>query len=70
METCRRLVDHLRLSFTQDTQMGYVETDRGRIDLNPPLDLKAGEMYLLELFDNSTISLWQLVADGEVGHVQ
>lgn len=65
----RKLVDHIHLNFPDDVEMGWLETDRGKVDLNPPLSLKAGETYRLELFNDSTISLWQLVADGTKGEV-
>lgn len=66
----RRLVDMTLLQFPEKKFMHYIETDTGKIDLTPPMELEANTLYRLQLWDDGTASLWQLVADGIKGQVQ
>jgi hypothetical protein len=65
----RVLVGMLDLSVPEDTTLDHVETQNGRLEINPSIPLKAKELYRLQLWNDGTISLWMLVAEGAKGPV-
>lgn len=60
-------VDIIVLSADADKKIAYIQTDTGKIDISPPIQLKSGEDYMIELFSDGTIRAWQLIADGQKG---
>ena len=66
----RELVSIAIIQFPEDRTIQYVDTEIGRIDISPGIELKAQELYRLQLWDDGTISMWQLIADGVKGMLQ
>ncbi len=66
----RKVTDCIRIFFDEDKDLEWVDTDAGRIDLTPAIELKGGVEYRLELFTDATIQVWELIADGVKGLVQ
>ncbi len=63
-------VDAIQMHCLEDKELTYLTSDKSKIDINPPVKMKAGEAYLIHLFTDGTIDVWQRIAVGEKGRVQ
>lgn len=66
----RILADMAVMVPPEDTTLSFVETPQGRIELMPPIPLKKDTHYRIQLWTDGTVSLWELIADGQIGQVQ
>jgi hypothetical protein len=62
----RKPVDMMTFLNKESRLLDHVELESGRSEINPAFQLKAKTMYRLQLWDDGTYSLWELVADGMI----
>lgn len=60
----RTLMGMVDVKVEQDMPLDFVETQEGRIEINPAIPLKANELYRVQLWNDGTVSVWQLIAEG------